>query len=608
MKKVLILIVVCLISACNKNSAQKEISLECPPVLEPVFELDEGYTIRSQNRIIRDLIHDGTSYFLKQEEFTPSQKAEEVKKLLNLAAQYCLLSEVEKLLKTGVDINEKEAEQILINLNKGCYFSEPEREEKIRELLLSIGANKNIINEERNNNYNKNSDTKDLEEIENFINEYSSQDKFDYRGRLHIISEIIEADTSKIEQFIDKAGAKSNIAVSLLNYMALDYYGNVDKIKLLLDKGVDVNAKDVNGNTVLHNVAADNDPKIDRIKFLLENGADINAKDKLGRTPLHNNVAGDPFNERIEVAKLFIEKGANVNAKDKLGNTPLHYIFGYSQGHSPAVYYKIDLVKVLLDKGADINAKNDYGITPIFYAARCSSKDLEVLEFLISKGADVNVKNKWGQTPIMWTKNSSDKKTAQTILIKNGAKKEDIKDENLNFLTKCKEEEIISLIKTGNKEKLEEYFKQGFLEYYPSSERLVNNIPNNTFSFKIKKVYSDNSAVSTSLLIIAATYNQVEIAKMLIDYGEDVNDGQECFYPGDGYSIADSTSYTSPLRIAVIKGHKEMVEFLISKGAKLNIEDSNGRTELEYVTNNEIKDILIKAGAKKGSGFVRRLM
>ena len=52
-----------------------------------------------------------------------------------------------------------------------------------------------------------------------------------------------------------------------------------------------------------------------KVRLALNFGADLEAKDKRGWTPLHEASA----NDRVEVAKLLLERGADVNAKDSRG-------------------------------------------------------------------------------------------------------------------------------------------------------------------------------------------------------------------------------------------------------------------------------------------------
>jgi ankyrin repeat protein len=59
---------------------------------------------------------------------------------------------------------------------------------------------------------------------------------------------------------------------------------SLEAIKLLVERGVDVNAFNTNGQTILHNAAARGANPI--IQFAVEKGARLDKKDKQGRTPL----------------------------------------------------------------------------------------------------------------------------------------------------------------------------------------------------------------------------------------------------------------------------------------------------------------------------------
>ena len=66
--------------------------------------------------------------------------------------------------------------------------------------------------------------------------------------------------------------------------------GALEGIKLLLDRGVDVDAFNVNGRTALHLAAARGADRI--VKLLAERGAKLDARNKQGHTPLDVALGG----------------------------------------------------------------------------------------------------------------------------------------------------------------------------------------------------------------------------------------------------------------------------------------------------------------------------
>ncbi|MCC6059460.1 MAG: ankyrin repeat domain-containing protein [Thermofilum sp.] len=101
--------------------------------------------------------------------------------------------------------------------------------------------------------------------------------------------------------------------------------GDAARVRELLRKGANANAKDRRGWTPLHWAAAGGHAEVARL--LLERGADVNARDDDDWTPLHIAAAKG----RVEVARLLLERGADPSIRDKDGRTPLDVARG--RGH-----------------------------------------------------------------------------------------------------------------------------------------------------------------------------------------------------------------------------------------------------------------------------------
>ncbi|MDR2440102.1 MAG: ankyrin repeat domain-containing protein [Planctomycetaceae bacterium] len=114
-----------------------------------------------------------------------------------------------------------------------------------------------------------------------------------------------------------------------------------------------VNKTDDDGETPLH-VATMLDAKIEIIQYLIEKSVNINAKNNNGLTPLHHAVR----KSNLEIIKYLITKGAKVNEQDNNGYTPFHWAVLASNPD-------IDVIKYLLKKNTDINVKAKNEMTPL---------------------------------------------------------------------------------------------------------------------------------------------------------------------------------------------------------------------------------------------------
>ena len=124
--------------------------------------------------------------------------------------------------------------------------------------------------------------------------------------------------------------------------------GDVAKIRTLLNKGAQVNARSKGGFTPLHDAALNG--HVEAIRVLLEAGADVNARAEDGDTPLHQAT------RHVEAIRALLRAGADVNPRDKGEFTPLHFA---------AFWGRVEAVRALLKAGALVNAKNKYECSPV---------------------------------------------------------------------------------------------------------------------------------------------------------------------------------------------------------------------------------------------------
>lgn len=159
--------------------------------------------------------------------------------------------------------------------------------------------------------------------------------------------------------------------------------GNLEMLKYLKEKGVNMEAFGASGGALHHAVnCTDHDKAYECIKWLIEQEitSKINETCFNGGTPLKK--AAEVGNNRV--VKLFIENGADVNKRNEGSNTPLH---------AAARNEHLDVVQTLLENQAEVNAVNSNGITPLMFAV--SNADEEMTRLLLNRGADLDLKDKY---------------------------------------------------------------------------------------------------------------------------------------------------------------------------------------------------------------------
>jgi len=116
------------------------------------------------------------------------------------------------------------------------------------------------------------------------------------------------------------------------------------------------------------------------MKFLLDEGADVNARNWDDVTPLHQAVRA----RNVAAAEVLLERGADVHARDKgRGSTPLRRaVCGTGAGGTAGRgELMVTLTRLLLAHGADPEARDKRGV-PV----RASARGAAVRALLAARG------------------------------------------------------------------------------------------------------------------------------------------------------------------------------------------------------------------------------
>jgi len=127
---------------------------------------------------------------------------------------------------------------------------------------------------------------------------------------------------------------------------------NNEEFKKLVNAGFDVNTKDSLGETALHLAVEHGNLEI--VRLLLERGADVNAKNKNGLTPIWG--INDDDTTAMEIFRLLIRSGADVNVSNEDGETLLM---------QASAADSVEGVQMLLKAGADPHLKDKDGVTAL---------------------------------------------------------------------------------------------------------------------------------------------------------------------------------------------------------------------------------------------------
>lgn len=415
---------------------------------------------------------------------------------------------------------------------------------------------------------------------------------------------------SRTTHFADPPVAEGSTALIIATRL-----GNHDLVKLLLERGADLNQGDKHGlpalgwalrlgkqdiaeslkkagakepeflegslNTSLWSAARDGDAV--KVEMLLGRGAkaDDLVEDREGK---HYPLVSAAREGRLAVVELLVRHGANVN----IGANE-NWTTGITPLMAAAREGRIEVVKALLGAKADVEVKDagfeGGGETSLHYAAR--GGHAQVIQALLDAGAKMNAKAKGGSTPLLIAV-SETKLAAAKALIANGA------DTNAGpadgsgplYLAALQHQlEMVKLLLAHGAQPLPPGKKRSFLPLAAAASKGALEIVQ--LLLKAGAPVNEQSALGDTALNSAALRGHDDVVKILLDAGANPN-------------ISERDGFTS-LMAGIRSGKEIVVQLLLQAGADVNAVDSDGRTVLKIAREGKNKKIiaLIEDAAEK---------
>ncbi|XP_028720481.1 transient receptor potential cation channel subfamily A member 1 isoform X1 [Peromyscus leucopus] len=313
----------------------------------------------------------------------------------------------------------------------------------------------------------------------------------------------------------------------------------------------------------LHHAAAEG--QIELMKMIIHGSSCevLNTMDNCGNTPLHWAAEKN----QVESVKFLLSQGANPNLRNSNMMAPLHIAV-------QATYN--EMTKVLIEHTTtNINLEGENGNTALMSA--CAKDNSEALQLLLEKGAKLCKSNKWGDYPVHQAAFAGAKKCMQLVL-NYGEKHGFTKESHINFVNHKKASPLHLAVQSGDLDMIKMCLDNGaHIDMIENGKCMALHFAATQGATDIVKLmissYTGSSDIvnavdgnQETLLHRASLFDHHDLADYLISVGADIN--------------STDSEGRSPLILATASASWNIVNLLLSKGAKVDIKDHLGRNFL----------------------------
>lgn len=376
---------------------------------------------------------------------------------------------------------------------------------------------------------------------------------------------------------------------------------NVPLVKALVERGVDLTACDIDGNTALHVAAKVGNTET--AKILLQAGSDVNARGCEGATPLHYAI----HSRNRNLVQALLDREAEPTTIDNKGKTALQLAEDINDEELVILLKAVGVNKTVGERKSiiqetvptvmatekqkplraflgDIETKNTYGYTPLSQAAL--DGDLDIVQLLLDMGADTEAHGEDGRT-VLCLAVSSGNPDIVSILLTRGANPQaadNVGETAMHIAARNGKEEIVKILLRGGA-----LVETGCHNGQTALHAAASNGHTNTIMALLAggaQTEALNETGNTSLYV-AASKGHTEVVKALL--------------AGGAQPESANQSGNTSLHLAAWNRHTEMVEALLAGGAKTETVDQSGNTSLHFAAwkgPTEVVKALLASGAQ----------